>query len=219
MKRKSEEIKRINIDIRTVHFIVFFCAWFFTALIAVDLIKQFTIIAVSMNLVLLSVSNSLMKKDFGIEAFACRNKRRIVTAFFNGFLYALLFAVAVFFTFAAFQDVTFLVKQGNLGFWSLFVWVIVQIITAFAEELFFRIYAYEVFLSTFRRKLLSIVLISLMFAGVHIALHGNIKQFFVSLVFSFYAFGIKEKRPDDSIYYLGWTHFIYNCLARFVFSV
>ncbi|NMA93711.1 MAG: CPBP family intramembrane metalloprotease [Clostridiales bacterium] len=202
---------------RIVNFTSFVCIQCcFVYLMAADIIKSSYFVTIVYNIFVLIGSYVLLKKDYDIAVF--KDCREIPKDLFPGLLYALLFSLALFAAFSLFQDVSFL-SAYPYGFQSLCGHIIAQLIIAFSEEIFFRVYFYEVLLSIFRRKFPSIFLISLIFAGLHLAMNGNVKQFFVAMLFSLYAFYIKTKRSEETVFLLGWMHFIYNCLVCFVFVI
>lgn len=203
---------------RVVHFLIFFCGQLiFILLVTARIINNTNTVAIMFNVFLLTGSLSLLRRDFSIIVF--RRSDRALIAFFQGLLYSLLFSIVVFAGFSLFQEVTFIVVDANFNFRNICWFLFIQLLVAFSEEAFFRVYLYEVLFSIFHRTLPVIFIVSFLFASLHILLHGNAKQYFVSLLFSLYAFYIKSRSANNNFYLLCWTHFTYNCLARFVFSI
>lgn len=203
---------------RIVHFMIFLVAEsIFVWLLVTGIIGRTYPMVIIYNGFVLLVSLRLLKSDFNIQIF--EHSDRVLTAFFQGLLYSSLFAIVIIAGFSLFQEVAFFVVSGSLTFWNICFFLISQVLIAFSEEVLFRAYLYEVLFSIFHRTLPAILTVSFIFAYLHFLMNGNIKQFVVSFLFSLYAFYIKTKRSNNNFSILCWTHFTYNCLARFVFSI
>lgn len=202
---------------RVLHFTQVLCFYIlFGYLVSIGMIQSSYFKTLAVNLCILFGSDFFLKKDFAVDAF--RRKASVPKLLFKGLLYALIFSVSIWCVFTLFERTTFIVTGRYFGFWNLCLWLIAQIIIAFAEEIFFRIYCYEVLCSILKKTALSAVLIAFVFAGTHFLMNGNWKQFVVAFSFSLYAFYIKSKNPEDTLHLLGWSHFFYNCLVWYVFA-
>lgn len=202
---------------RILHFTPVLCFYIlFGYLASIGVIQSSYVKTILFNLCILFASKFFLKKDFRIDAF--QHNETVQKLLFRGSLYALGFSCGIWCVFTLFEKTTFIVIGRYFGFWNLCLWLIAQVIIAFAEEIFFRLYCYELLYSLLKKNALSAFLISFVFAGAHFLMNGNWKQFIAAFAFSIYVFYIKSRHPEDTLYLLGLIHFFYNCLVWYVFA-
>lgn len=200
-----------------IHFSLTFCFYILWGyLTSINVIGSSYLITLAVNLCILCGSAVFLKKDFRVDAF--HRNGAMLNLLFRGMLYAFIFSGSIWFAFTLFKETTFIVIGRYFGFLNLCLWLLAQIIIAFTEEIFFRIYCYELLFALFKKTTLAAFLISFIFASAHFLLNGNWTQFIAAFSFSLYAFYIKSRHPENTLYLLGWSHFFYNCLVRYVFS-
>lgn len=99
-------------------------------------------------------------------------------------------------------------------------WILNQIVfqsfVALSEEILYRFYLYEELVAFNIPEWLSVAVVSILFAYVHIYLHGGWMQAIIAFVFSIFAFVIKS-RDVDSYLMLVATHLTYNLCYYFSF--
>lgn len=100
------------------------------------------------------------------------------------------------------------------------VWILNQImfqlVVALGEEILYRFYLYEKLLAFKVPEWISVVIVSSLFAYVHIYLHGGWFQAIIAFIFSIFTFVIK-RRDGNSYLMLVAIHLTYNLCYYFSF--
>lgn len=200
---------------RIIHFVIFV-----GILIGYFCLTKFVTYTSAMiyNAMALFGSEYLLFYDFDIELF--KRGGNVFKAFLKGSAFAFIFAITLFVVVWIFQDDVTLIAIYDDSFYSfgnLFRFFLMQALVAVSEEAFFRFYLYEFLKLLFKHTLPAVLVVSLIFAGLHYWAHGIPKQVIVALLFSLYVFYIRSKKGNDSFYTLCFAHFMCNCLSTFVF--
>ena len=94
-------------------------------------------------------------------------------------------------------------------------------IVALAEEAYFNYDLYDTLLRLFRGKAVwSMAAAAALFAGVHWAMNGSVKQVVIAFAFRLAALLVRQIfRRDNAFYICAGMHFFYNLMVFFVISI
>ena len=123
---------------------------------------------------------------------------------------------------ALFEDISLFPQlQATLTVQDVVFFVFLQIVVALAEEAFFNFYLYDTLVQLFRGSVaLSTMIAATLFSCAHWVLNSSMKQAVVAFIFRVAALFIREKLYEDNAFYIcSSTHFFYNLMAFFVFSI
>ena len=175
------------------------------------------------NIVILTLSATYMRRDFGTDIFKLRfTASNIAKQVLIGL--SLAFLLSLFFILIAsiFEDISLFPQfSGPLDSRDIIFLVLLEIVVALAEEALFNYYLYDsLMLLLSQRYVLSNLVVAFIFAFSHWVLHGSVKQVLVAFVFRSFALLIREKfREDNAFYICSSMHFFYNLMAYFLFSI
>ncbi len=175
------------------------------------------------NIIILILSATYMRRDFGADIFKLRFTAVNITKQFSIGL-SLAFLLSLFFILIAsiFEDVSlFPPFSGLLDSSDIIFLVLLEIVVALAEEALFNYYLYDtLMLLLSRRYVLGSLVVAFVFSFSHWVLHGSIKQVLVAFVFRLFALLIRERFHEDNAFYIcSSMHFFYNLMAYFLFSI
>lgn len=203
-------------EYKNLHLLILFFAFCGSLLLAHLVPLAGALFPLSYNLLMLALSALFLKADFDLNPF--RPTAPLPRTLGRGALLALAMAALVFVYCFLFRVVNLLpVLAGGYDLPGLLRFFAIQIVVAFSEEALFRFYLYRCLLDTLRSKFWAALLVSLLFAGVHIVLNGIWMQFFVALGVSLVFFGVLRKEPKNAYYLLVSAHLFYNLLVQLVF--
>lgn len=201
---------------KNLHLLILFFAFCGSLLLANLVPVAGALFPLSYNLLMLALSALFLKADFGLNPL--RPTSPLPRTLGWGFLLALAMAAVIFLLGCLTGGVIlFPVRLWGHSVPILLRFFAIQILVAFSEEALFRFYLHRCLLDTLRSKFWAALLVSLLFAGVHIALNGIWIQFFVALGVSLVFFAVLQKEPKNAYYLLVSAHFFYNLLVQLVF--
>lgn len=205
-------------EYKNLHLLILFAVFGSTYIINNVLEIQRFDVSLVYNLLMLALSALFLKADFQLNPF--RPTSPLPRTLGRGALLALALAAVIFLLGLLFRRVNLLpVLAGGYDVPILLRFFAIQIVVAFSEEALFRFYLYQCLLDTLRRKFWAALLVSLLFAGVHIAFNDIWIQFFVALGFSLVFFAVLHRQPKNAYYLLVSAHFCYNLLVQLVFCL
>jgi len=141
---------------------------------------------------------------------------------FNGLVLGLSAAYMLAMVFAGvamlFEDISLFPR---LGIQNAAGFILVQMIVALAEEAYFNYYLYDTLMRLFRGKAVwSMAAAAALFAGVHWAMNGSVKQVVIAFAFRLAALLVRQIfRRDNAFYICAGMHFFYNLMVFFVISI
>lgn len=171
------------------------------------------------NGLVLGLSAAYMRRDFDTDLFRLKRTaanvvRQVLTGLGLGCLLAMVFAgVAMLF-----EDISLFPR---LGIQNAAGFILVQMIVALAEEAYFNYYLYDTLMRLFRGKAVwSMAAAAALFAGVHWAMNGSVKQVVIAFAFRLAALLVRQIfRRDNAFYVCAGMHFFYNLMVFFVISI
>lgn len=168
------------------------------------------------NGLVLGQSAAYMRRDFDfrLKRTAANVVRQVLTGLGLGCLLAVVFAgVAMLF-----EDISLFPR---LGIQNVVGFILVQMIVALAEEAYFNYYLYDTLMRLFRGKAVwSMAAAAALFAGVHWAMNGSVKQVVIAFAFRLTALLVRQIfRRDNAFYICAGMHFFYNLMVFFVISI
>lgn len=95
--------------------------------------------------------------------------------------------------------------------------IIIQLIIAFAEELFFRYYFFETLCAFKVPANLSVIFISLIFGVAHLATNQTLLVCIFVTIFSIFLFYLRLSKHKESYLTLTLCHYTYNLYFTFIF--
>ena len=111
-----------------------------------------------------------------------------------------------------FEDISLFPR---LGIQNVASFILVQMIVALAEEAYFNYYLYDTLMRLFRGKAVwSMAAAAALFAGVHWAMNGSVKQVVIAFAFRLAALLVRQIiRRDNAFYICAGMHFFYNLMV------
>ena len=171
------------------------------------------------NGLVLGLSAAYMRRDFDTDLFRLkRTAANVVRQVLTGLGLGCLLAVVVAGVAMLFEDISLFPR---LGIQNVAGFILVQMIVALAEEAYFNYYLYDTLMRLFRGKAVwSMAAAAALFAGVHWAMNGSVKQVVIAFAFRLAALLVRQIfRRDNAFYICAGMHFFYNLMVFFVISI
>lgn len=217
LRREGVALLKLR-EYKNLHLLILFAVFGSTYIINNVLEIQCFAVSLIYNLLMLALSALFLKADFQLNPF--RPTAPLPRTLGWGALLALAMAAVIFLLGFLFRVVNLLpVLAGGYDVPRLLRFFAIQIVVACSEEALFRFYLFRCLLDAFRSRFWAALLVSLLFAGVHIAFNGIWIQFFIALGISLVFFAVLQKQPKNAYYLLVSAHFFYNLLVQLVFCM